>query len=135
VSISKYFSKLTHNENEEYGEGGITNAEMLQEDQENVRENAPANPPFIKDMTKVLVDATKSTPNDQILFAFGDCIMKGQTKIYSSAYRYLVTKLRSLGHRVVFYPGRFISQRFPMTGTQMQFSGANQGTSKQDDNY
>jgi hypothetical protein len=33
------------------------------------------------DMTKVLVDAAKLTPNDQILFAFGDCIMKGQTKL------------------------------------------------------
>ncbi len=93
---------------EEYGEGGITDAEMLQEDQENQenQENAPektpANPPFIK--PKVPVDATKLTPNDQILFAFGDCIMKGQTKLktYSSAYRYLVTKLRSLGHKVVF---------------------------------
>jgi hypothetical protein len=55
--------------------------------------------------------------------------MKGQTKlkIYSSVYRYLVTKLRSLGHKVV---ERFTSQRFPMTGTQMQFSGSNQVTSK-----
>jgi hypothetical protein len=117
---------------EEYGEGGITDSEMLQENQENAPENAPANPPFIKDMIKVLVDATKLTPNDQILFAFGDCIMKGQTKLktYSSAYRYLVTKLRSLGHKVVFYPERFTSQRFPMTGTQMKFSGANQVTNK-----
>ena len=88
--------------NEEYGEGGITDAEMLQENQENAPDNAPANPPFIKDMTKVLVHATKLTPNDRIIFAFGDCIMKGQTKLktYSSAYRYLVTKLRSLGHKV-----------------------------------
>jgi hypothetical protein len=63
--------------------------------------------------------------------------MKGQTKLktYSSAYRYLVTKLRRLGHKVVFYPERFTSKRFPMTGTQMQFSGSNQVTSKQDDNY
>jgi hypothetical protein len=70
----------------------------------------------------ISVDATKLTPNDRILFSFGDCIMKGQTKLktYSSAYRYLDTKLRSLGHRVVFYPERFTSQRFPMTGTQMQ---------------
>jgi hypothetical protein len=64
------------------------------------------------------------TPNDQILFAFGDCIMKGQTRLktYSSAYHYLVTKLRSLGHGVVFYPERFTSQRFRMTGTQIQFN-------------
>ncbi len=120
---------------EEYGEGGITDVEMLQADPENAPEKTPANPPFIK--PKVLVDATKLTPNDQILFAFGDCIMKGQTKlrIYSSAYRYLVTKLRSLGHKVVFYPERITSKRFPMTGTQMQFSGSNQVTIKQDDNY
>ena len=120
-------------ENEEYGEGGITDAEMLQadqENQENAPEKTPANPPFIK--PKVLMDATKLTPNDRILFAFGDCIMKGQTKLktYSSAYRYLVTKLRSLGHKVVFYPEQFTSKRFPMTGTQMQFSGSNQVTNK-----
>ncbi len=65
---------------EEYGEEGITDEEMLQEDQEHVLEKTPANPPFIKDMIKVLVDATKLTTNDRILFAFGDCIMKGQTK-------------------------------------------------------
>jgi hypothetical protein len=59
-----------------------------------------------------------------ILFAFGDCVMSiGK---YSSSYRYLVTKLRSLGHKVVFYPEKWTSQRFPMTGEQMQASGSNQ---------
>jgi hypothetical protein len=59
--------------------------------------------------------------------------MKGQTKlkIFSSAYRYLVIKLRSLGHKVVFYPEQFTSQlRFPMTGTQMQLSDSNKVTIK-----
>ena len=41
--------------------------------------------------------------------------------------KHLVTTLRSLGHRVVFYPERFTSQRFPMTGTQI---GSNQVTNK-----
>jgi hypothetical protein len=44
---------------------------MLQADPENAPEKTPANPPFIKDMTKVLVDAAKLTPNDRILFSFG----------------------------------------------------------------
>ena len=69
-------------------------------------------------------------PNDQILFAFGDCLMgRGDGKniqSYSSSYRYLVQKLRSLGHKVVFYPEQYTSQRFPMTGTQMKASGSNQ---------
>jgi hypothetical protein len=47
---------------------------MLQADPENAPEKIPANPPFIK--PKVLVDATKLTPNHQILFSFGDWIMK-----------------------------------------------------------
>ncbi len=59
--------------NEDYGEGGITDAEMLQEDPDNAPENAPektlANPPFIKPKVPL-------APNDRILFAFGDWIMK-----------------------------------------------------------
>jgi hypothetical protein len=66
------------------------------------------------------VDATKLTPNDRILFAFGDGIMKGQTKLKRPSLLPII-KLRSLGHKVVFYPEQFTSQlRFPMTGTQMQ---------------
>ncbi len=34
--------------NEEYGEGVLTDAEMLQADPENAPEKTPANPPFIK---------------------------------------------------------------------------------------
>lgn len=68
--------------------------------------------------------------NDQILFAFGDCLMgRGDGKkiqSYSSSYRYLVQKLRSLGHKVVFYPEQYTSQRFSMTGTQIKASGSNQ---------
>lgn len=70
-------------------------------------------------------------PNDRILFAFGDCVMgRGHNKkllqTYSSSYRYLVNKVRTLGHKVVFYPEQFTSQRFPITGTQMEDSGSNQ---------
>ena len=72
--------------------------------------------------------ATKS--DGSILFAFGDCLMSdsGRKKIksYSSSYRYLVTKLRSLGHKVVFYPEHWTSQRFPMTGQKMKGSGSNE---------
>jgi len=69
--------------------------------------------------------------NGRILFAFGDCVMgRGHIRqlqqTYSSSYRYLVKKLRSLGHKVVFYPERYTSQRFPITGTQMEDSGSDQ---------
>lgn len=80
--------------------------------------------------SKLSQDVESDKQNDQILFAFGDCLMgRGDGKkiqSYSSSYRYLVQKLRSLGHKVVFYPEQYTSQRFPMTGTQMQASGSNQ---------
>ena len=132
-------------------DGGIPDDEMMQVDLANplyisasiaaaqsasALQSAPQTPSLTTEKVpnaryvekQVYVSADKLTPNDQILFAFGDCIMKGATKLktYSSAYRYLVTKLRSLGHKVVFYPERFTSQRFPITGTQMEFSGSNQ---------
>jgi hypothetical protein len=72
----------------------------------------------------------KDDPRNQILYAFGDCVMgrgdKKKIQTYSSSYRYLVKKLRSLGHKVVFYSEPFTSQRFPITGTQMEASGWNQ---------
>ena len=75
---------------------------------------------------------TEKSTSGSILFGFGECLMSDSgnklIKTYSSSYRYLVQKLRSLGHKVVFYPEKWTSQRFPMTGEQMVASGSNQVT-------